>query len=100
MANKLCAQQTAKIWRKAPKGIFDMLKPAQMCRLWLWLLNMAVVVDMLFTVAVVAFAAGAVPEFQIGIGGVRFAADRAFVPVGLFTGFAAVVVGGHGRLRG
>ena len=27
-ANKLCAQQTAKIWRKAPKGIFDTLKPA------------------------------------------------------------------------
>ena len=26
MANKLCAQQTAKICRKAPKGIFDSLK--------------------------------------------------------------------------
>jgi len=25
MAHKECAQQTAKIWRKAPKGIFDTL---------------------------------------------------------------------------
>ena len=26
MANKLCAQQTAKDWRKSPKGFFDKLK--------------------------------------------------------------------------
>ena len=26
MANKLCAQQTAKYWRKSPKGFFDKLK--------------------------------------------------------------------------
>jgi len=25
-ANKLCAQQTAKNWRKSPKGFFDKLK--------------------------------------------------------------------------
>ena len=27
MANKLCAQQTAKNWRKSPKGFFDKLVP-------------------------------------------------------------------------
>ena len=25
MAHKACAQRTAKVWRKAPKGVFDML---------------------------------------------------------------------------
>ena len=28
MANKLCARQTAKNWRKSPKGFFDKLKGA------------------------------------------------------------------------
>ena len=30
MANKLCAQQTAKNWRKSPKGFFDKLNPLRM----------------------------------------------------------------------
>ena len=45
---------------------------------------MAVVADMLLTVAVVALAPGAVAEFQLGIGNIRPSADGAAVSIGCF----------------
>ena len=46
---------------------------------------------MVLTIAVVALAAGAVAEFQIGILRIRPAADGALVPVGPRAGGAAVI---------
>ena len=48
------------------------------------LLNVAVVVNVVFTVAVVAFATGAVPEFQFRIADIGSAADGTPVGVGCF----------------
>ena len=45
---------------------------------------MGVVIDVLFAVAVVALAPGAVPEFQLGEFGVRPAADSAAVGIGCY----------------
>ena len=45
---------------------------------------MGVIVNMIFAVAVVAAAAGAVTEFQFRIAYIRAAADGAFVGVGRF----------------
>ena len=61
---------------------------------WGTLLNMAVVADMVFAVAVVAFAAGAVPEFQLRIAHIGSAADGAAVGVVcLGSGFASTAGG-------
>ncbi len=48
----------------------------------LWLLNMAVVVDMILAIAVIAITPGTVSEFQIRVGDVRAAADGAAVGIG------------------
>ena len=43
---------------------------------------MGMAVDMLLAIAVISFASGTIPEFQLGIGNIRSAADDAFVSVG------------------
>ena len=48
---------------------------------WAFLLNMIVIVDVILTVAMIAFTAGAVPELQVRMAHIRFAADFAFVRV-------------------
>ena len=48
------------------------------------LLNVRMVVDVILAVAVVPFAPGAVPEFQLRIGNIRPAADRTSVGIGRF----------------
>ena len=48
------------------------------------LLDVAVVADVFFAVAVVAFAAGTIPEFQFRIADIRSSADGAAVGVGGF----------------
>ena len=64
-------------------------------RPWIWaaetLINMAVIADVVFTVAVVAFTAGAVAEFQLRIADICTATDGAAMGVG---GFGC----GHGGL--
>ena len=54
---------------------------------------MGVVVNMVFAIAMVAAAAGAIAELQIRMGGIGAATDGAFMPIGLLTGFAPVVFG-------
>ena len=50
---------------------------------------MAVIGDMLFTIAMVALAPGAVPELKLGIADIGAAADRALVGVGRLDGSGA-----------
>ena len=47
----------------------------------LCLFNMAVVADVVFTVAVVAVATGAIPEFQLGVTHIRSTAHRTTVGI-------------------
>ena len=56
-------------------------------------LNVGVVVDVVFTIAVIALAFGAVAEFQLRVGHIGAAADGAFVGVGGFR------PGGGGSVR-
>ena len=51
---------------------------------------MAVIIDMILAVAVVAAATGAVAEFQFRVGNVRSAADGALVGEILFLGCRAI----------
>ena len=48
----------------------------------LWLLDVCMIADVLFTVAVIAIAAGAVTEFQFRIGHIGSTADGTLVGVG------------------
>ena len=51
-----------------------------------YLLYVFVIVDVILAVAVETLAAGAVTEFQIGIGNVGATADNAFMGIGRFNG--------------
>lgn len=53
----------------------------QLCGTRTFLLNMNMIADMIFAVAIEAIAAGAVPEFQLRIGYIRPSADGAAVSV-------------------
>ena len=55
-------------------------------------MNMTVVADVVFAVAVVALAAGTVTEFQFRIADICSAADGAAVGVGCFLGFFGCLI--------
>ena len=62
------------------------------------LLYMGMIADMVFTVAVIALAAGTVTEFQLRIAYISPAADGAFVGVvGLGLGNGGLVGAGFGE---
>jgi hypothetical protein len=66
-------------------------KPAHLCRLKEYLLNMAVIIDVILTVAVISSAPGAIPEFQFRICDVCFTANSAPVSIGCFCcGFGRI----------
>lgn len=60
---------------------------------------MRVVADMILTVAMIAFALGAVPEFQLRVGYIRSAADIAAVGVIGLWGGVSRFIGGGGELN-
>ena len=57
-----------------------------------------VIEDMILTETVVACAAGAITELQIGMGGVRFAADCAFVAIAALRLFLLLLSNGRFEL--
>ena len=75
-----------------PRHIQNKNPPAEVCRRKL-LLDVGVVADMLFTVAVIAAAAGAVAELQIRMGQVGLAANCTAVGIGSLLGGCCVILG-------